>query len=463
MTEVQVDSARTRQAIWPGGIPRPIAPYSPAIKAGGWLFVAGQLASDFETGLAPECRLENPYLGDALRLQSDYVLKNLAELHRAAGMDMRTDVVRIYQWFTSKYPTYEDFAAGGTWPRISISPYLETRNVYIDEPRPASTGMGIREDGLLVRNTILEVDMISVDPQPGVDKQGFPVPEGVPSPLAGYSPAIRYGDWVFLAGEIPVDWKGDYGSDRNMGRPSGLAPEARVNPYFWYGSEIETQTEYTLRKLERIAESAGSSLGRCVKATVYIGHPSDFAGMDRVWKRWFPENPPARVVIPYMGLGGMGSRVEIAMKLLANESPLRIETIESSEAPQPLGHEPQAVKAGDFLFFSTQMAFDSQGKLAPETERHPEFPWYGLPAKMQMRYVLKNVAAISEAAGTSLENLCRRQCFHDDFAYFSETMQEEWASHFPGDKPASTTLRIGGPLVVPGARFVLDLIGYVPG
>jgi enamine deaminase RidA (YjgF/YER057c/UK114 family) len=451
-----------RQAVWPGGIPKPIAPYSPAIKAGGWLFVAGQLASDFETGLAPECRLENPYLGDPLRLQSDFVLKNLAELHRAAGMDMRTDVARIYQWFCSPYPTSEELEQGITWPRISITPYLDTRNEYIDEPRPASTGMGIREDGLLVRNTIVEVDMISIERQPGVEKQGFPAPDGVPSPLAGYSPAIRYGDWVFLAGEIPVDWMGDYLSDVHLGEPSGLAREARVNPYFWYGSPIEAQTEYTLQKLERIAEAAGSSLERCVKATVYIGHPNDFHGMERVWKRWFPENPPARTVIPYMGLGGRGSRVEIAMKLLANDSSLSIDRVETSDAPEPLGHEPQAVKAGNFLFFSTQMAFDSQGNLAAETKRHPEFPWYGQPAKLQMRYMLKNVAAISEAAGTSLENLCKRQCFHDDFTWFSETMQDEWASHFPGDKPASTTLRIGGPMVVPGANILLDLIGYVP-
>jgi enamine deaminase RidA (YjgF/YER057c/UK114 family) len=457
-----VQTKGKREAIWPGGIPKPIAPYSPAIKAGGWLFVAGQLASDFETGLAPECRLENPYLGDPLRLQSDFVLRNLAELHRAAGMDMRSDVVRIYQWFASPSPSYEEFEQGSTWPRISITPYLDTRNQYLDEPRPASTGMGVREDGLLVRGTILEVDMISIEPQPGLVKQGASVPAGVPSPLAGYSPAIRHGDWVFLAGEIPVDWQGDFLSELHLGEPSGLAREARVNPYFWYGSPIETQTDYVLSKLEKIAEAAGSSFARCVKATVYLGHPHDFYGMDRAWRRWFPDKPPARTVIPYMGLGGKGSRVEIALKLLADDSPLQIETIETSAAPEPLGHEPQAVKAGEFLFFSTQMAFDSSGKLAEETRRHPEFPWYGQPAKQQMRYVLGNVAAISEAAGSSLENLCRRQCFHDDFTWFAETMQDEWASHFPGDKPASTTLRIGGPLVVPGAHFVLDLIGYVP-
>lgn len=455
-------SGNERRAIWPDGIPAPIAPYSPAIKAGGWLFVAGQLASDFKTGLAPECRLENPYLGDALRLQSDFVMKNLAELHKLAGMDIKTDVMRIYQWFASKAPTYEQFQAGSTWPEISITPYLETRNDYIAEPRPASTGMGIREWGLLVNKTILEVDMISIEKLDGVEKVGIPVPDGVPSPLAGYSPAIRYGDWVFLAGEIPVDWQGDYLSEVHLGEPSGLAREARVNPYYWYGSEIETQTDYTLWKLQKTCEAAGTSLERTVKATVYIGHPDDFHGMDRAWRRWFPNNPPARVVIPYMGLGGKGSRVEIALKCLHDDSKLKIEAVETSAAPEPLGHEPQAVKAGDFLFFSTQMAFDSSGNLAAETKRHPEFPWYGQPAKMQMRYVLDNVAAISEAAGTSLDQLCRRQCFHDDFEWFASTMQEEWQSHFPGDKPASTTIGIGGPLVVPGAHFVLDLISYIP-
>jgi enamine deaminase RidA (YjgF/YER057c/UK114 family) len=458
-----VGTAGARQAVWPGDIPKPLAPYSPAIKAGGWLFVAGQLASDFVTGLAEDCKLANPNTGDPLRLQSDFVLKNLAALHEAAGMDMHTDVMRIYQWFASRYPTMEAFAEGDTWPRISITPYLQTRNEYIDEPRPASTGMGIREDGLLVRDTILEVDMISIEQQPSVEKQGFPAPSGVPSPLAGYSPAIRNGDWIFLAGEIPVDWQGDYLSDVHLGEPSGLAREARVNPYFWYGSEIENQTEYVLQKLEKIASVAGaSSLKNTVKATVYVASPEDFAGMDRVWKRWFPENPPARVVIPYMGLGGKGSRIEIALKLLADDSDLTMETIETSEAPEPLGHEPQAVKAGQFLFFSTQMAFDSGGALAEKTKRHPEFPWYGQPAKMQMSYMLDNVSAISEAAGTTLENLCRRQAFHDDFTWFAETMQDEWASRFPGDKPASTTLRIGGPLVVPGAHILLDLISYAP-
>jgi enamine deaminase RidA (YjgF/YER057c/UK114 family) len=444
-------------AIWPDGPPRPLAPYTPAIKAAGWLFVSGQLASDFRSGLAPEAASANPNLGNALELQSRYTLANLAKTIQSGGCDIAKDAVRIWQWFTSPHPTMEEFKAGSTWPRISITPYLDTRNEFIKEPRPASTGMGIRE--LLVKGTIVEVDLICIDD--GGTSVGFPTPEGVPSPLAGYSPAIRRGDWIFMAGEIPVDWVGDYMSPVHMGEPSALAKEARINPYLWYGSEIEKQTEYVLWKLAKTAEAAGTTLDRAVKADVYIGDPSDYAGMEKVWKRWFPHNPPARCVIPYMGLGGKGSRVEIALTLVAKDSPLKIETVKTNKAPKPFSHEPQAVKVGNLLFLSQQLPCDENGSLIPEGARNPNFPYYGLPSQAQMRYMLKNVAAICEAAGTTLENVVRRACFHDSGEHFAEAMQE-WAAHFPDRKPCSTTLIIGGPLVVSGAHTLLDLIAYVP-
>ncbi len=448
--------AKAPQSIWPD-IPQPLMPYSPAVKAADWVFVSGQLASDFTTGIAPEARAANPHLTDEQELQSRFVMETLKRTLAAAGADFAKDVVRVWQWFPWETPTYEQFEKGDCWPGLSITPYLDARNDYILEPRPASTAISIR--ALPVRKARIEVDLIAI--ADGGTSQGVAAPAGVPMPLAGYSPALRRGDWIFLAGEVPTGWVGDYGEARNMGMPSALAKEARVNPYIWYGSEIEAQTDYTLAKLARIAEAAGSALDRAVKADVYIGHPSDFAGMERVWKRWFPENPPARCVIPYMGLGTRGSRIEIAFTLLANDSTLTIERIETSQAPEPWSHEPQAVKAGNFLFLSQQMACDSRGRLADGMNRHPEFPWYGLPGKNQMRFMLRNVAAICEAAGTRLENVVRRACFHDEGTWFADSI-EEWAAHFAGVKPASTTMKIGGPLVVPGANALLDLIAYVP-
>ena len=67
-----------------------------------------------------------------------------------------------------------------------------------------------------------------------------------------------------------------------------------------------------------------------------------------------------------------------------------------------------------------------------------------------MRYMLDNAARICDTADTSLDQICRRQAFHDDFA------------HFDGDNPASTTLEVGGPLLLPGSHVRLDLIGYCP-
>jgi enamine deaminase RidA (YjgF/YER057c/UK114 family) len=451
-----VKDSRAPQSIWPD-IPQPLMPYSPAVKAADWVFVSGQLASDFKTGIAPEARAGNANLVDEQALQSRFVMETLKRTLASAGADMARDIVRIWQWFPYDTPTMQQFADGDLWPGLSISPYLDTRNDYIFEPRPASTAVSIR--ALPVRGARIEVDVIAIVDH--TKPQGFAAPAGVPMPLAGYSPALRRGDWIFLAGEVPTDWVGDYGEARSMGEPSALAKAARTNPHIWYGSPIEAQTDYTLSKLAAIAEAAGSSLARAVKADVYIGDPSDFAGMDRVWKRWFPDNPPARCVIPYMGLGTRGSRIEIAFTLLADDSRLTAERIETSAAPEPWSHEPQGIKAGNFLFLSQQMACDSRGVLAEGMLRNPEFPWYGMPGQAQMRYVLKNVAAICEAAGTSLENVVRRACFHDAGDHFADSI-EEWAKHFPGVKPASTTMKIGGPLVVPGANALLDLIAYVP-
>ena len=107
------------------------------------------------------------------------------------------------------------------------------------------------------------------------------------------------------------------------------------------------------------------------------------------------------------------------------------------------------------------MAFDSSGQMAEGMLRNPAAPWYGRPAQLQMRYMMKNINAIAEAAGTSVENIVRRACFHNDLQWFAESI-EEWASYFPSDKPASTTIGLNDSMILEGANTLLDLIAYVP-
>ncbi|HIA64294.1 MAG TPA: RidA family protein, partial [Planctomycetaceae bacterium] len=142
--------------VWPGNIPNPKMPYAPAVKAGNWVFVAGQIASDFKTGLAPEARVNSnlPFNDDPLTLQSRYVMENIGKTLEAAGTSY-DDVMRIFQWF----PGPDDWELGTSWSGVNITRYLEERNKFILDKRPASTGMGIRE--LLVKDTILEVNLIA--------------------------------------------------------------------------------------------------------------------------------------------------------------------------------------------------------------------------------------------------------------------------------------------------------------
>ena len=429
------------ESIWPGleaGVPKPLMPYSPAIRAGNWVFVAGQIASDFKTGLAPEVLAANPKLRGELYFQGEYVLRNLANTMKAAGCDPDRDMVRLWQWFVAEHPTVQDFARGDNAPRLSIRPYLDAREELLGRAAVPCSSLGVKE--LLCRGTRIEVDMICRTDE----HEPRPIQDDASIRTVG----LKRGDWVFLAAENAID--------------SDAVEKSRFSESeTWTDSSVEAQTDIILEKLSGLAAAAGSSLDSAVKAEVYIGDPADFAAMDRAWKHWFSRRPPARVVIPYMGMGRRGSRIEIALTLLTSDSPLEIANIEAADAPPGLGHEPQAVKAGDLLFFSTQMAFDASGGLAEGMVRNPAFPWYGSPGKAQMHHMMENVAHICAAAGTSVENIVRRVCFHSDFQWFAESI-EAWASYFPDSKPASTTIRLEDPLVVPGANTLLDLIAYAP-
>lgn len=149
------------------------------------MFASAQMATDLVGGLHPDARLNerNPHLKDAVELQSWALMRNLSDVMKAAGADISADSVRIQQWRVADHPTLAELEAGNTWTGLSVSPYYRARNAYISEPRPASTGMGIRR--LLLKGGLIGVDMIAIHPDAGPGKRGVGVPEGVPSPSPG--------------------------------------------------------------------------------------------------------------------------------------------------------------------------------------------------------------------------------------------------------------------------------------
>lgn len=109
-----------------------------------------------------------------------------------------------------------------------------------------------------------------------------------PRAIGPYSQAIVSDGTVYLSGQIPLD------------PATGALVEG----------DVAVQTERVLENLKAVLEAAGSSLARVVKTTVYLRSMDDFARMNEVYARYFPEAPPARTTVAVAGLP-RDSRIEI--------------------------------------------------------------------------------------------------------------------------------------------------------
>jgi len=73
---------------------------------------------------------------------------------------------------------------------------------------------------------------------------------------------------------------------------------------------MEHETRNTLRNLELVRESAGSSLDKVLKTTVFITDLAEFDTMNRVYREYFPKDPPARSTVQVVALN-QGFKIEI--------------------------------------------------------------------------------------------------------------------------------------------------------
>ena len=108
---------------------------------------------------------------------------------------------------------------------------------------------------------------------------------------------------------------------------------------------------------------------------------------------------------------------------------MRREPVKTSNAPGAIGPYSQAIKVGEFVYTSGQVAIDPAtgefigGGIAEQTER-----------------VLKNVAAVLEAAGSSLDQVVKTLVFLADMNDFS-AMNEVYAKFFSDAPPARSTVQ----------------------
>src|SRR5580692_5614600 len=103
-----------------------------------------------------------------------------------------------------------------------------------------------------------------------------------------HSPGIRVGEYIFLSGMGPVD---PTTGGRNLG-------------------PIAEQIRQTLQNMSHMLESTGSSLDGVVKVMAVLADDRDYDELNRVWREFFPVDPPARTTCALQLSNGNGVEIE---------------------------------------------------------------------------------------------------------------------------------------------------------
>ena len=106
--------------------------------------------------------------------------------------------------------------------------------------------------------------------------------------------------------------------------------------------------------------------------------------------------------------------------------------IQTEKAPAPIGPYSQAVKAGNMLFVSGQIALD------PETNQ-----LISGGIKVEAMQVMKNLEAVLASVDFSFENVVKTTIFLSDMNHFSD-VNEVYGSYFKSDFPARETVAVLG-------------------
>lgn len=102
-----------------------------------------------------------------------------------------------------------------------------------------------------------------------------PLHPGDNAPRGNYSPAVRAGDFLYVSGQVPRDFR-----------------TGRI-----HGEDVEAQTRYTLQKLESLLREAGGSLDSVVSITAYLQDVGEWDAFNRAYGEVFRAPYPSRTTV----------------------------------------------------------------------------------------------------------------------------------------------------------------------
>ena len=110
-----------------------------------------------------------------------------------------------------------------------------------------------------------------------------------PIPRGPYNQAIRAGDTIYVAGQIPVD----------------PATNQLVE------GDAGAQARQVFENIKAILEAAGASMDRVVKTTIFLADLADFPAVNAVYAEYFTGTQPARSTVAVAALPGGGAKLQV--------------------------------------------------------------------------------------------------------------------------------------------------------
>jgi enamine deaminase RidA (YjgF/YER057c/UK114 family) len=144
---VKPESGLKKETITAHNVPVPDLHHPHAVRAGGFLFVSGLCATDFESGLAPEARVNaaTPWFGSSGKKQTTFILDCMESICRAGGSSLNNVV-----WTQNLYSRPED-----------LFPSMEVWNERFPKEPPATLVAGV-SSSVLGQGCTIHIDAVAV-------------------------------------------------------------------------------------------------------------------------------------------------------------------------------------------------------------------------------------------------------------------------------------------------------------
>jgi 2-iminobutanoate/2-iminopropanoate deaminase len=246
--------------------------------------------------------------------------------------------------------------------------------------------------------------------------------EVIPAPVPGLdlrreyghhqSPAIRAGGMVFGSGMVAID-------PQNGERHHGT---------------VTSEARRIFENLKLLLASTGSSLDHLVQVHAMIYDPIEYDVLNRLYRQYVPNAPPARTVMSVQIEAGFKVMLDVVAAAEMRRPAAMMyprQVIEPGGWRRPGLPLSPAIRAGEFIFLSGVTATD------PATGA----PAHGTVAA-ETRQILTNMRELLAAAGSSLAKVVKVNAFIYSMLEY-ENVNSVYREFFPADPPARTICGAG--------------------